>query len=120
MAMVVALTFAGVTPLAAQPSEVWVDDDWAGSSNGDAVDGHTFGTDAFTTIQGGIDAKDTCENSLAIDITDFVRFATAYETVCGDGDWNELTDFNCSGQVEITDFSLLYMNYGRSSPQVIE
>ena len=38
------------------PSEVWVDDDWAGSSYGDTVDGHTFGYDAFATIQDGIDA----------------------------------------------------------------
>jgi len=38
------------------PTEVWVDDSWAGSSHGDPVDGHTFGTDAFATIQDGIDA----------------------------------------------------------------
>ena len=37
-------------------AEVWVDDDWAGSSPGDVVDGHIFGTDAFATIQDGIDA----------------------------------------------------------------
>lgn len=39
------------------PSEVWVDDDWAGSSNGDIVgDGKVFGYNAFATIQEGIDA----------------------------------------------------------------
>ncbi|MFC1861256.1 S8 family serine peptidase [Chloroflexota bacterium] len=38
------------------PSEVWVDDDWAGLSRGDPADGHTFDTDAFATIQEGIDA----------------------------------------------------------------
>ncbi len=43
---------------AANPTEVWVDDDWAGSSHGDPVDGHTFGTDAFATIQDGINATD--------------------------------------------------------------
>lgn len=37
-------------------SEVWVDDDWAGSACGDPVDGHLFGYDAFAAIQGGIDA----------------------------------------------------------------
>ncbi len=36
--------------------EVWVDDDWAGASPGDLVDGHIFGTDAFAKIQDGIDA----------------------------------------------------------------
>ena len=36
--------------------EVWVDDDWAGSSPGDPVDGHTFGYDAFANIQEAIDA----------------------------------------------------------------
>lgn len=38
------------------PSEVWVDDDWGGSNQGDTVDGHTFGTDAFATVQEGIDS----------------------------------------------------------------
>jgi hypothetical protein len=38
------------------PSEVWVDDSWAGSNHGDPVGGHTFGTDAFDNIQDGIDA----------------------------------------------------------------
>ncbi len=38
-------------------SEVWVDDDWAtGYLPGDPVDGHTFGVDAFASIQDGIDA----------------------------------------------------------------
>ena len=36
-------------------TEVWVDDDWVGSNPGDIVDGHVFGTDAFATIQDGID-----------------------------------------------------------------
>ncbi len=35
--------------------EVWVDDDWASLSPGDPADGHTFGYDAFATIQDGID-----------------------------------------------------------------
>ena len=37
-------------------SEVWVDDDWIGSNPGDDVDGHSFGYDAFATIQDGINA----------------------------------------------------------------
>ncbi|MCC6399070.1 MAG: right-handed parallel beta-helix repeat-containing protein, partial [Bacteroidetes bacterium] len=37
-------------------SEVWVNTAWAGASPGDPVDGHWFGTDAFATIQAGINA----------------------------------------------------------------
>jgi hypothetical protein len=37
-------------------TEVWVDDDWAGSSEGDVVGGHIFGYDAFADIQDGINA----------------------------------------------------------------
>lgn len=44
------------SPVLAQSPEVWVDNDWAGSNPGDPVDGHIFGTDAFATIQDGIDA----------------------------------------------------------------
>ena len=39
-------------------AEVWVDDDWDGLIAGTVVDGHTIGTDAFATIQDGIDAAD--------------------------------------------------------------
>jgi len=39
-----------------RPTEIWVDDDWAGSSPGDVVSGHTFDCDAFVTIQDGVDA----------------------------------------------------------------
>ncbi|MEA3442763.1 MAG: PKD domain-containing protein, partial [Chloroflexota bacterium] len=38
-----------------KPDKVWVDDDWAGDSPGDIVDGHVFGYNAFDTIQKGID-----------------------------------------------------------------
>lgn len=37
-------------------TDVWVDDDWAGSSEGDVVGGHIYGYDAFATIQEGVDA----------------------------------------------------------------
>ena len=39
-------------------AEVWVDDDWDGLIAGTVVDGYTIGTDAFATIQDGIDAAD--------------------------------------------------------------
>jgi len=45
-----------VTGTVIPPDEVWVDDNWTGYSNGDPADGHTFGYDAFATIQDGIDA----------------------------------------------------------------
>jgi hypothetical protein len=60
--LVLALVFSLVSvfvmpkPAAAATAEVWVDDDWAGADPGDVVDGHIFGTDAFATIQDGIDA----------------------------------------------------------------
>jgi len=38
------------------PSTVWVDNDWAGNSAGDPVNGYIFGYNAFDTIQEGIDA----------------------------------------------------------------
>ena len=40
-------------------ADVWVDDDWSNQVAGAVVDGHTFGTDAFATIQAGIDAVET-------------------------------------------------------------
>lgn len=38
------------------PVTVWVNDNWAGSSVGSTVGGHTYGIDAFATIQEGIDS----------------------------------------------------------------
>jgi hypothetical protein len=40
--------------------EVYVDDDWAGSSSGDVINGHIYGYDAFSTIQTGVDAVCEC------------------------------------------------------------
>ncbi len=40
----------------AKPTDVYVDDDWAGSSNGDVVGGYLFGYDAFDNIQDAIAA----------------------------------------------------------------
>lgn len=42
--------------VAIHPDEVWVDDDWAGLNYGDPANGHTFGMDAFATIQHAIGA----------------------------------------------------------------
>jgi len=39
--------------------ETWVDDSWAGSSNGDIVEGHIFGQDAFATIQQAVTGTDS-------------------------------------------------------------
>jgi len=47
------LTFVTVTLAVAQPSEVWVDDDYCNSC---LNDGHTWDYDAFDKIQDGIDA----------------------------------------------------------------
>jgi parallel beta-helix repeat protein len=58
LGLVLSLSLAISVPALAVP-EVWVDDDWAGSSPGDIVGGHTFGTDAFDNIQDGIDAADS-------------------------------------------------------------
>jgi len=56
LVLALVMPFVLATPASAQPNEVWVDDDWAGLNPGDPADGHTFGTDAFATIQDGIDA----------------------------------------------------------------
>jgi len=45
-----------VTGTLVPPTEVWVDDDWAGHTLGDQVDGHTFDYDAFATIGAAIQA----------------------------------------------------------------
>ncbi|MFC2019924.1 hypothetical protein ACFLU4_08305 [Chloroflexota bacterium] len=66
------------------------------------------------------DAKDITEDSKKIDITDFTRFCAAYETIPGFDNWSTLADFNCNNQVEITDFSLFYTNYGESSLIVVK
>jgi parallel beta-helix repeat protein len=54
--------------------EVWVDDDWRFRSFGDLVDGHTYGVDAFATIQDGVDA-------VAIGGIVHIRMGTYWEQV---------------------------------------
>ena len=54
--LIMSATAIPIASVNASPNEVWVDDDWVDSNPGDAVDGHTFGTDAFATIQEGINA----------------------------------------------------------------
>lgn len=43
-------------PALGQVHEVWVDDNWIGKNPGETVDGHVYGTNAFSKIQDGIDA----------------------------------------------------------------
>ncbi len=38
------------------PTTAWVNDDWSSNVNGDVVDGHLYGFDAFSDILSGIDA----------------------------------------------------------------
>ena len=61
-------------PVSADLAEVWVDDDWDGLSAGTVVDGHTIGTDAFATIQGGI-------NDVTVDGIVNVRAGTYNENI---------------------------------------
>jgi hypothetical protein len=50
------VTWGGVAAVQGTPNEVWVDDDWVGSYEGQILSGHVFGYDAFGTIQEGINA----------------------------------------------------------------
>lgn len=73
------------------PSEVWVDDNWAGTTPGDDPDGAgpatSFGDDAFATIQDGIDnvadggtvnvAAGTYNEDLTIDSKDNLQLSGA-------------------------------------------
>ncbi len=52
-----ALTTADLELVGADP--VWVDDSYIGKINGDIVDGHTYGQDAFVTIPLGISGVNT-------------------------------------------------------------
>ncbi|MCK4302721.1 MAG: right-handed parallel beta-helix repeat-containing protein, partial [Candidatus Eisenbacteria sp.] len=71
------------------PSQVWVDDDWAGLSPGDPADGHTFGYDAFATIQEGIDAVagstvNVANGTYSAISSPFVRITTDNLTLIGE------------------------------------
>ena len=59
MALVGGVMFTRLKSASAGSNEVWVDDDWAGSSPGEAVGGHVFGTDAFATVQDGVNAVES-------------------------------------------------------------
>jgi hypothetical protein len=65
------------------------------------------------------DVVDIESGSKTIDITDFSTFAATYETTPSGGNWNEMADFDRNDSVNISDFSLLYTNYGGVSPQTI-
>ncbi|MBI2832224.1 MAG: S8 family serine peptidase [Chloroflexi bacterium] len=73
--------------------------------------------DMGTLLEG--DAQDITEGSVIIDIQDFVRFGNAYETGPGMANWNATADFDRNGWVRISDFGLLYQNYGKTSPQTV-
>jgi len=65
------------------------------------------------------DAKDITEGSKSIDfIGDFMRFAGAYESgpTWNADRWNPKTDFDKTDFIDVTDFSMLYTNYGELSP----
>lgn len=49
-------TYTNYQDIVARPTEVWVDDDWAGHTCGETVAGHLFCYDAFAVIQDGVDA----------------------------------------------------------------
>ena len=80
--------------------EVWVDDGWVGSTPGQAVDGHTFGHDAFATIQDGVDnvaqngtvvhvAEGTYDEAVLIDGKDLTIQAASTPVLTGltDGEY---------------------------------
>ncbi|MEJ2555408.1 MAG: right-handed parallel beta-helix repeat-containing protein [Anaerolineae bacterium] len=49
-------TYTNYQDIVARPTEVWVDDDWAGHDCGEMVAGHLFCYDAFAVIQDAVDA----------------------------------------------------------------
>ncbi len=79
--------------LEACPDTVYVNDDWAESSPGQAVNGHIFGSDAFATIQDGVDAvceygavyvaAGTYDGGITIDRSLTITGAGKYQTTIG-------------------------------------
>jgi len=56
LVLVLSLSLLMAVPAMAQPADVWVDDDYC---NGCGNDGHTWGYDAFDSIQAGVNAVDS-------------------------------------------------------------
>jgi len=65
------------------------------------------------------DAVDVTGSSTAVDITDFSTFAGAYNSIPTSGNWNAASDFDSDEYIGIVDFSMLYTNYGKTSPQTV-
>jgi len=65
------------------------------------------------------DAVDVTSGSTAVDITDFSTFAAAYNSIPTGGNWNTASDFDRDEYIGIVDFSMLYTNYGKLSPQTV-
>src|SRR6266478_2582115 len=55
----IVLLFVVVSTGKAEPQFVKVDDDWSGIQAGQVLEGFVFGSNAFATIQGAIQAVDT-------------------------------------------------------------
>ncbi|OGO01258.1 MAG: hypothetical protein A2Y72_06450 [Chloroflexi bacterium RBG_13_53_26] len=72
--------------------EVWVDDDWEGRSHGAPVgDGHTFGIDAFATIQDGINIAATSGTVHVAAGTYFERLTWRYKNLVIQGAGADIT-----------------------------
>ncbi|MBI2831796.1 MAG: hypothetical protein HYX79_06030 [Chloroflexi bacterium] len=85
--------------------------------NSVTINGDLTGLSMGTLWEG--DAVDITQGSVVIDFSDFVAFGNAYETQSGMPNWNPNADFDRSGWVKMADFSLLYTNYGKTSPQTV-
>lgn len=83
--------------------------------NGVAVVREGTMVDMVELLEG--DAVDIVANSLTIDVDDFSVFASAYEALPTSPNWDARADFDRNGDVTIIDFSLLYTNYGKTTPQ---
>jgi hypothetical protein len=65
------------------------------------------------------DAQDISEGNTIINITDFGRFASSYEKASTDEGFDPTADFDESDFIDILDFTLLYTNFLKTSPQTV-
>ena len=117
------ISLAGIPcPVSAQTpllSEVWVDDDWDGYSSGTEVEGHIIGTDAFATIQEGIDAvtpsgtvnvaAGTYEENIIVSDKPVIKLLGAgaeVTTIIGDGTDSVVTGSNMNSGALIEGFTI--------------
>jgi predicted GH43/DUF377 family glycosyl hydrolase len=73
--------------------------------------------DMGTLLEG--DAQDISEGNTIINITDFGRFASSYNKAEGDEGFDPTADFDESNYIDILDFTLLYTNFLKTSPQTV-